>query len=342
MILARVSVRRLRLWSEMVDYDQIIEASLLAELAARRIDLLVAVTPPTAAGAAALVGACRAAGVGIGLWPMLEDRDGRWPSAANAGRFAAFCRELLVSLRADAALPDEIAIDLEPPIGRVRALLTGSPRALFELPSPDGMRALGELVLELRRASLRVSAAVTPLTVLPSALASRGWQHLLGTPVDGLAFDTINAMAYTSLFEGYSRGVLRRSDAQAVLRAIAPHLGAALGIARGHLARRGRGWRAGRRARLSRTARAGRGCGAGRCCRGRGGRPLRARRHPRPAPARDLARRAGGDRPRRDRPGITSGTRDTAGARRARGWICDWRGRGWRRAAGPRDQARGW
>lgn len=221
MILARVSVRRRRLWSEMVDYDQIIEASLMAELAARRIDLIVAVTPPTAASAAGLVDACRAAGVGIGLWPMLDDSDGRWPSAANAGRFAAFCRQLLVSLRAAAALPDEIAIDLEPPIARVRALLTGSPRALFELPSPAGMRALGELVLELRGASLRVSAAVTPLTVLPSALASRGWQHLLGTPVDGLPFDTINAMAYTSLFEGYSRGVLRRSDALAVLRAIA-------------------------------------------------------------------------------------------------------------------------
>ena len=216
-----VSFPRRRLWSEMVPYDRIAEASLLADLAARRIDLLVAVTPPSAHGAARLVDSCRAAGVGIGLWPMLDDRHGRWPSAANASRFASFCRELLSSLRAAAALPDEIAIDLEPPIDRVRAMLAGSPRAWLHLPSRAGTRALGELVHELRQEPMRVSAAVTPLTVLPSKLASRGWQQVLGTPVDGVAFDTINAMAYTSLFEGYSRGVLRRADALAMLRVIA-------------------------------------------------------------------------------------------------------------------------
>ena len=205
----------------MLPYDAIVEPSLLADLAGRRIDLLVAVTPPTVSRAAALVGACRAAGVGIGLWPMVDERDGRWPSAANAALFARFCRELMAGLRAAGALPDEIALDLEPPIDRVRGMLAGRARALFQLPDPDGGRALAGLVDELRGDAVRVSAAVTPLVMLPSGLASRGWQRLLGTPVDGVGFDAVNAMAYTSLFEGYSRGALRRPDALALLRAIA-------------------------------------------------------------------------------------------------------------------------
>jgi hypothetical protein len=205
----------------MLPYSEVAQPALLAELAARRIDLLVAVTPATADGAVDLVGACRAARVGIGLWPMVDDDQGRWPSAANADPFARFVRDLMAQLRDARALPDEIAIDLEPPIDRVRGLLAGKARALFQLPSPAGMRALADLVADLRAERMRVSAAVTPVAVLPSALASRGWQRLLGTPLDGLALDAVNAMAYTSLFEGYSRGALRRADALAMFRAIA-------------------------------------------------------------------------------------------------------------------------
>lgn len=203
----------------MLPYDAVVEPSLLADLARRGVELVVAVTPPTVRAAPSLVEACRAAGVGIGLWPMLDDRDGRWPSAANAELFARFCRELVAGLRAARSMPDEIAIDLEPPIARVRALLDGRPRALVQAPGPRGGRLLAELVDELR-AEVRVSAAVTPVVMLPSALASRGWERALGTPVD-LGLDSVNAMAYTSLFEGYSRGWLRRDDAVALLSAVA-------------------------------------------------------------------------------------------------------------------------
>jgi len=213
----------------MVPYDRIAEPGLLADLAARRVDLVVAVTPPAGvpgsfAPVARLVDRCRAAGVGIGLWPMLDDRHGRWPSAANAARFAGFCRQLVASLRAAGALPGEIAIDLEPPIDRVRALLAGQPRALFTLldvPARAGAAPLADLARELRGEHLRVSAAVTPMAVLPSALASRAWQELFGTPLDRLALDRVNAMAYTSLFEGYARGALDRADALALLGAVA-------------------------------------------------------------------------------------------------------------------------
>jgi hypothetical protein len=44
-----------------------------------------------------------------------------------------------------------------------------------------------------------------------------GWQRLLGTPVDGVGFERITVMAYTSLIEGYARGALSRRHARALL-----------------------------------------------------------------------------------------------------------------------------
>ncbi len=60
-----------------------------------------------------------------------------------------------------------------------------------------------------------------PPIVLPPEAAARGWQRLLRTPIDALPLDCISTMAYTSLFEGYSRGVLRRADALALLYKLA-------------------------------------------------------------------------------------------------------------------------
>jgi hypothetical protein len=207
------------IWSEMVPYETIVERSLLADLCRRQIRLVVAVTPPTVARAPALVGACRDAAVEIALWPMLDEHDGRWASAANAATFCAFTESLVESLRASGTLPDEIALDLEPPIARVREMLRGSPRAVLQLPTERG--ELARLVAALHDCGLRVSAVVTLLAALPSAVASRGWQGLLGTRVDGIPFDSVNAMAYTTLIQGYTRGTLRRKDARSVLAAVA-------------------------------------------------------------------------------------------------------------------------
>jgi len=72
------------------------------------------------------------------------------------------------------------------------------------------------LVASLRERAIEIVAAVVPPLLLP-ARPSRGWQRVLGTPVDELSYDVVSAMLYTTLFEGYSAGVVRRADAQALL-----------------------------------------------------------------------------------------------------------------------------
>src|SRR6185295_17904670 len=57
----------------------------------------------------------------------------------------------------------------------------------------------------------------------------RPYQELLGTPVDGLAWDHVSVMLYTSMIEGWSRGVLRREDARSFLAAAAVLAAARLG-----------------------------------------------------------------------------------------------------------------
>lgn len=222
-MMVAVSGARRWLWSETVPYRRIEEPALLALLARRRLGLLVAVTPETADAAPRLIGRCRDAGVEIGLWPMLEDRHGRWPSEANAERFADFTRGLLEPLAARDLLPAELVLDLEPPLPRTRAILDGDLAALLERPPPGGAAALGRLGRELRAAGIATHAAVTLMTALPWARASRGWERLLGTRLEG-GCDLLDVMVYTSLLEGYSRGALRRSDARGLLGAVSVSL----------------------------------------------------------------------------------------------------------------------
>ena len=93
----------------------------------------------------------------------------------------------------------------------------------------DGRAALAELATETRDRGLPVVATVLPLAA--TGRPARAWQRLLGTPVAELSPDRVNIMAYTTLLEGYSRRLLRRTDAEALLwcwaRAVRDEHGAA-------------------------------------------------------------------------------------------------------------------
>jgi hypothetical protein len=216
------------IWSEYVPYETLRTAAVLRLLAARGITPIVAVTPPLLAQAASVVLACRDAGAGVGLWPMLEDAHGRWASAANAERFCAFARALLDALDAGGARPDCIAIDLEPPIDRLRALVRGRLRP----PRGRGRDAAGHygaLVAAIEQRGIGVVAAVMPTAILSRPAARRGWQHFFETPVDEIPFGRVSAMVYTSLLEGYSRGMVGRRDARVMLARLAAEAHAHLG-----------------------------------------------------------------------------------------------------------------
>lgn len=219
-----VATPRYRIWSEYTPYPVLHEPQLLGELARRGIQLAIAVTPQLAPELVAVVRSCQKHGVAVAVWPMLSDAQGRWVSAENADIYCRFVLSLLQQLSAQAALPQALAIDLEPPIERLRRLKNLQP-AQQPRRSPqraaDGAAALTSLASEARARGLELLAAVMPPIVLPPEAAARGWQRLLRTPIDALPLDCISTMAYTSLFEGYSRGVLRRADARALLYKLA-------------------------------------------------------------------------------------------------------------------------
>jgi hypothetical protein len=201
-------------WSERLPLEVLSAPTTLGLLRARGLRLLAAITPATAGRAIELLAACRACGVWIGLWPMIEDERGRWANAWTAPAFAAFSSSLLATLRRVDLLPDELVLDLEPPIWLIRPTLRGRPR--FLLAPAAGCAQLLDLAAHIRDAGITLSAAAVP----PAALGTgrRGWQRLLGTPLDELPLDRVSVMAYTSLLEGYSRGFLRRRDAESLLR----------------------------------------------------------------------------------------------------------------------------
>ncbi|MBK8694386.1 MAG: hypothetical protein IPN17_19410 [Deltaproteobacteria bacterium] len=210
---------RRRIWSETLPFTALTEPATLALLARFRVELIAAVRPWDLPALPGLLGACNDAGVSVGLWPMIEDADGRWASASNAPRFTAFARRLLDALPPEALVRD-LAIDLEPPFGVVATAMR-SPTAV--LPSVSSLHDAGwaaarrefrSLIGEVRDRGLQCSATVLPFVLLdPSTGPLRPVQRALSVPVDALPWDHVNVMLYTSLFEGWSGGLIRRTRA---------------------------------------------------------------------------------------------------------------------------------
>jgi hypothetical protein len=151
---------------------------------------------------------------------MLEDEDGRWARLGNQDRFLRHASQMLGALDTAGLLPDGLALDLEPPIGELRRAVQGSALTAVRWAVRRTRPSLyGRFVEEASSLGLETVAAV-----IPAVLADRsgdGWQRALDTPVADLRVDAVSPMAYSSLFEGYSRGMVRRRDAAALVGAIA-------------------------------------------------------------------------------------------------------------------------
>ena len=201
---------RRRVWCETLSFEDVTEPSLVAALERHRVDLLLAVRPWQLDGVAEVVERVRGAGVFVGVWPMLADTDGRWASVRSLTAYIAFADELIARVPAC----DELAIDLEPPIAVLKEWKALRPA----ISTARGYRdARDELVAAIGRwrRHHRVSTAVLPFL----ALEWRGqWmQRMLGTPITALPVDAHSVMAYSSLFEGWSRGLVDRRRAERLL-----------------------------------------------------------------------------------------------------------------------------
>ncbi|MEM1031067.1 MAG: hypothetical protein AAF928_11905 [Myxococcota bacterium] len=203
-------------WSEFVPYSTLRHPAVRHVLATRGIGIHVAVTPSSGDDLGRTLAVLRDDGLRVTLWPMLADAEGRWPSARNAAAFKGFVVDTLDRLP---RLPHAVAIDLEPPYDELLGLLRLDPRAIAARWRShhrhlQAVQTFTALCHELRDRELEVLAVAFPLILEDSATA--GWQRFLGTPVDDLPA-RFNAMIYTSLIEGYGRGLCRRDDALGLL-----------------------------------------------------------------------------------------------------------------------------
>ncbi|AKV04051.1 hypothetical protein AKJ09_10714 [Labilithrix luteola] len=232
-----------RIYVETLPYDALVRPSTVALLRCYALDVVVAVRPWQMRELPPVVRILRDAGLRVSVWPMLADDDGRWANARNATAFATMVRAVCHALDAEKSPASEILFDLEPPFGEAQALTvaTDSKRPLTVSRVRSSVVALAEgaiaplrpsarrsferakailanTVRELGDRDMRVSSAVWPLVALDRP-AHDTWQSLLGTPVDALVMDRVSVMLYTTIFEGWSRGTVRRRDALALLAA---------------------------------------------------------------------------------------------------------------------------
>ena len=204
---------RRRVWCETVPYDELVRSETVELLARRGLDLLLAVRPWQLAEVGDVVRRFHDRGVFVAVWPMLADAEGRWVSADSAPAFITFADAVL------AAVPfaDELVLDLEPPKAQLAKWKNWRP-TWRQTPSPsryhDARDALAEAT---RRWGLdrRVTTALLPLLALE--LRGQWMQRAVGTPATMLHVDRHSVMAYTSLIEGWSRGLINRRRAETVL-----------------------------------------------------------------------------------------------------------------------------
>jgi hypothetical protein len=213
--------RRRRIWSEDVPHEVVRAPRVLGLLRERGLELCLAVRPGHERELARTARACADAGVPLAPWPMLADRDGRWASADNAEAFAELARGVAEELARAGLAPSELVVDLEPPIEVVRAALARPLDAVRALASSSGRDdAAGArfdgLARDLAARGVALSCAVVPLVL---AGPPRAWEVALGTPVAGLPWAHVSVMIYSSILEGWSRGVLARPDAVALVGA---------------------------------------------------------------------------------------------------------------------------
>lgn len=151
-------------------------------------------------------------GIPVGLWPLLTDEAGYWPSAHNLPVFIERVREALAFT---AGIPGGIralAVDLEPPVAVMRRLLEGprwpvlaagvlsggvGARTRFI----DAERRLSGLLRDLAADRIETLAAILPPLVLDLFAERRVWQGLFRTPMLPRAFDVISPMLYSSILK---------------------------------------------------------------------------------------------------------------------------------------------
>jgi hypothetical protein len=224
-----------RVYSETLPYADLVRPRTLDLLSRYGLEVVLAVRPWNEAELPDVARALRDSGVPLSIWPMLSDEDGRWANVHNAPEFSRLTLSVCDALATAEAPLRDVLFDLEPPFAQARSLAAMG--AAQRLSGPDGITrlagglsrapapafdaasaVLAKTVTDIHERGIATSMAVWPFVALDPP-GEKGWQSLLGTPVDALATGHVSVMMYTSMVEGWSRGTLRRRDATALLAA---------------------------------------------------------------------------------------------------------------------------
>lgn len=180
-------------FNETAPFAVAVSPDILTAFRGYGLTLLQAVRPWDE-GVDRLLGQATDAGVRVWLWPMLDDRQGRWLSPSNERAFMAFAERIA------AWRPQGVVLDVEPPIQILKSLLRGNLARLRD--ALRVQRSMGSSIASHAVAALREQGIPVRWVVPPFPPA------LLGISVD----DDAEQMLYSSLLEGWSHGLLRRDD----------------------------------------------------------------------------------------------------------------------------------
>ena len=156
----------------------------------------------------------RLEGIRVILWPMLADADGRWLNLTNVRTFMDFVDQLPTK-----EFP--LLLDLEPPIHRARELLRGKFFNRRHARSPDARNAAVADAAMDAIAEMTTRAARTEAVVPAPLIWGEPWSSVLATPPLQPAFAAVEVMGYSSLLEGYGRGLIQRRQALDLTRRLA-------------------------------------------------------------------------------------------------------------------------
>lgn len=221
-----------RVYCETLPFAELLRPRTLELLVRYELELVLAVRPWDVSALAEVAQTLRDRGIPLSIWPMLADERGRWASVHNAQDFRQLALDVCDVLETANARPGDVLLDLEPPIDQARSLLemglVKRPDVLARFASglsrtnaptfTAASQVLASMVAELHRRGVTTSMAVWPLVALDRP-GDKGWQWLLGTPVDDLGARHVSVMMYTSMLEGLSRGTLERRHTTALLAA---------------------------------------------------------------------------------------------------------------------------
>ncbi|MCB9653493.1 MAG: hypothetical protein H6729_05075 [Deltaproteobacteria bacterium] len=215
------TTRRRRVFSEHLPPELLGERATIDLLQRFNLEVIVALPPDreTPPMAEALERLCQA-GVPIGVWPLLEDAEGYWPSEQNVEAFVSRVSRALdfVTLGGASSMLRTVAIDLEPPLEVTRLLLEGS--------LSDRLRTLARGAKAARTAERRNARteAVERFAALQHGLEARGletiataippvlfdleagadyWQSLFRTPSWSASWSKVSPMMYTSILRSF-------------------------------------------------------------------------------------------------------------------------------------------